>query len=80
MPSSQRVPGWQSAFLPRGFQVQKSFQDRSEWHCSSIKMFKRHKNRFRAPLRLHLGSHWNPKIVILQGRGLKNHKNHFFHS
>ena len=78
MPSFQGVPGRQSAFPPRRLQVQKSFQERSEWHCSSIKISMCHKNRFWAPLKLHLSSHWNPKIVILQGRGIKNQQFHFF--
>ena len=78
MASSQGIPGRQSAFPPRRFQVQKSFQERSEWHCSSIKIFKCHKNRFQAPLRLHLGSHWNRKIVILQGRCIKKSRKLLF--
>ena len=55
------------------FQVQKCFQDLSAKRGFSIIVFNRSINRFQASLRLHLGVHWDPKVVISQGRGVKNH-------
>ena len=67
-----QAPGRYSALLRRRFQVQKSFPDLSEWQSVSIIMLDWHKNRFKASLRLHLGVHGKQKMMILQGRGVKN--------
>ena len=75
-----QAPGRYPTLPPRGFQVQKSFSELFEKQGLFLIVFKRCANRFQAFLRSYLGVHWNPKIVILQGRGIKKQYLWFFHS
>ena len=49
-------------------------------HCYVFTSINRSESVLSATSALHLGLHWTPKVVILQGRGAKNHYFHFFHS